>query len=149
MRTLRKANLVCQSSCVRRKRGSKPSRKSLLTSGILSGELHDSCEKSPSFGFFDVDEFFIILDFTEKIFSQFFCLFVMDFRPGSGSLTMTDQLHLHTVKNKTYEFWFVEIRFRVTQKFFRRGFIKSNQIIFTLIKLEGWRISDNNFIPLI
>ena len=47
----------------------------------------------------------------------------MNFRPDSGSLTMTDQLHLHTVKNKTYEFWFVEIRFRVTQKFFRRGFI--------------------------
>ena len=64
-------------------------------------------------------------------------------------MTMTDQLHLHIVKNKTYEFWFVEIRFRVTQKFFRRGFIKSNQIIFTLIKLEGWRISDYDFIPLI
>ena len=94
VRTLRKASLVCQSSCVRRKRGSKPSRKSLLTSGILSGELHDSCEKSPSFGFFDVDEFFIILDFTEKIFSQFFCLFVVDFRPGSGSMKMTDQWHL-------------------------------------------------------
>ena len=61
----------------------------------------------------------------------------MDFRPGSGSLTMTDQLHLHTVKNKTYEFWFVEIRFRVTQKFFRRVFIKVIELYLPLCNKIG------------
>ena len=84
----------------------------------------------------------VILDFTEKIFSQFFCLFVMDFRPGSGSLTMTDQLHL-LWKIRLMNFGLLKLGLEWRRNFLDVVSSKASKVIalyLPLIKLEDWRI---------